>query len=437
MRDAERLRTELAQLDQAIAALAGLPAAQAPLQQQRAAKLAELARLEGPGGTYVDQSGQSGGVSFGTSNQFGNVTIGDVAGGNIIKPQGPIIYGSIHSGRDTNLASGDQTIINRNDLPLSPPATSAAPRPRLRITDPTLSADGVHFTAGHALIIGVGQYRDPDLRSFATTANDARALGALLRDPQLAAYPINQVQVLVDTEATRAAILAALDAFAERVHGGTALIFFAGHGEMVGDRYVLLPYDTDSARLGETGIDAAVFHQRITQIRNRAKRLIVLLNCCHAGGVGDAVLGTSAATLSGAAPPPAFYEPLAVGSGQVVIASSRPTQKSGAVSQEQPQHTPFGAQLLAALRGAALGDGPALGVFELFAALRERVPADASHISYWGNPLRQEPLFYASQLDDNLAVALRPGWQGGTLSGDTLAQVRRIVEEELRRAAAG
>lgn len=44
----------------------------------------------------------------------------------------------------------------------------------------------------------------------------------------------------------------------------------------------------------------------------------------------------------------------------------------------------------------------------------------------------QEPLFYASQLDDNVAVALRPGWNGGVLSGDILSLAQRLAELELQ-----
>ncbi|RRR68095.1 MAG: caspase family protein [Candidatus Viridilinea halotolerans] len=402
----QRLRTELAQLDQALAALAGMPEVQAPLQQQRAAKAAELARLE---------QEAPGGVSYGD------------------RISGPVI-GSIQSGHDTHVAGRDQTIIQRSGDPVAPtpPAPPAAPAAlRATITDPTLSVDGRHFSFGHALVIGVGQYRDSGIADVATAANDARALGHLLRDPQLAAYPDAQVRVLVDAKATRTNILDALGELAQRAVGGTALIFFAGHGEQVDGSYTLLPFDAEASRLAATGIDAALFQQLVAKVRSQAKRLLVLLNCCHAGGVGGVVLEATG-RLSGSAPPADFYSPLAEGSGQVVISSARPAQKAGAQSTTNPQHTTFGAHLLAALRGNVPGDGPAVGVFELFAALRANVPADARQITYQGAPLRQEPLFYASQLDDNLAVALRPSWQGGTLSSDVQHQARRLVELELQ-----
>ena len=362
-------------------------------------------------------------VNVSGGGQVGIVSQGDITGN--------LTLGPVDFSRNKRIASPDLASSPGAQRPSAdaPPVTRQAPLPA------TLSADGIHFSAGHALIIGVGSYQDPHIRNVTSTAADARALGALLRDPQLAAYPSEQVQVLVDAKATRANILDALEALAQRAAGGTALICFAGHGEPVGTSYALLPYDADMHRLAETALTAEVFHQRVAQIRKRANRLVVLLNCCHAGGVGDTVLGGEADVAGGTAPPPEFYRPLAVGSGQVVISSSRPSQKSGARSQVNPQHTTFGTHLLDALRGKAPGQGPGVGIFELFAYLRAHVPTDAQHIAYQGKPLVQEPLFYASQLDDNLAVALRPGWQGGTLGTDLAQQVSRLIELELQQEA--
>jgi hypothetical protein len=55
----------------------------------------------------------------------------------------------------------------------------------------------------------VGDYQSPGL-STPTTAADAAGLGALLRDPKVATYPQNQVQVVLDAQATRDGILAEL-----------------------------------------------------------------------------------------------------------------------------------------------------------------------------------------------------------------------------------
>ena len=128
-----RLRTEIARLDQVIASLEGMPEAQAPLREQRAAKARELARLDGRApaeGTSINQSGQSGGVSLGAHNAFaGPVSIGDVVGRDRITSHGPIILGGVHSGRDTPIAGRDQTITHHAGGALAPESTAAPTSP--------------------------------------------------------------------------------------------------------------------------------------------------------------------------------------------------------------------------------------------------------------------------------------------------------------------
>lgn len=304
--------------------------------------------------------------------------------------------------------------------PFSPtPVVAPAPPPIRPALPATLSADGVHFTAGHALLIGVGSYAGAGL-SAPGTAADAAALEHLLTDPQCAGFPPAQVRRLSAQQATCAGILAALDAFAAQLPNdasATALIFFAGHGIQRPEGFALLGYDYTGGAIPAGAITAAAFHASVAAIRARARRVLVLLNCCHSGGAGAAVLGEAedGATL-GAAPPRAFYAPLAVGGGQVVVSSSRPQQLSGARSSADPQHTTFGAQLIAGLRGQAPGAAAGISVFELFAFLSAAVPKDAATISYKGAPLVQEPLLFAAEVDTDFAVALRPGGAQAVLS---------------------
>ncbi|MBK9711918.1 MAG: caspase family protein [Kouleothrix sp.] len=357
-------------------------------------------------------------------NVSGNARVGQAIAGDV--------WGGIAIGR---MDFGDAPAAPRS-TPAASPAPHAAPALAPRVKDATLSADGVHFSYGHALLIGVGTYADSDL-SAPATATDAQQLASLLCDESVAAYPKSQVRVLSNWDATRAAIFAALDSFAQQIDdkNATAVIFFAGHGIQHPDDFYLLPYDYDPARLAETAISAAQFHAKIGAVRQRARRLIVLLNCCHAGGVGGAVLGAKKAA-GGDAPPPAFYQPLVAGSGQIVISSSKPNQKSGATSGADPALTVFGAQLLAGLKGGVPGHDPGIGVLDLFSYLCTRVPADARTITYEGRPLDQRPLLYASEVDQNFAMALRPS---GTLAvlgvEDQGETIRALAAAEIRLAA--
>ncbi|MFQ3662372.1 MAG: caspase family protein [Chloroflexaceae bacterium] len=324
---------------------------------------------------------------------------------------------SAHTGSSSSSAPGTG---------LTPPGAAARDEP----LPASLSADGRHFSYGHALIIGVAEYAHPRLRlPGGTTVSDARALASLLRDPHLAAYPEQQVRLLVDGKATRNHVLDALEELAHLVDGGTALICFAGRGAATGAGYALLPFDADPDHLAETALTAEVFHRRVAKVRDRAQRLVVLLNCCQGTGENDP--DGPVAALSGSVPPPEFYRPLSVSGNQVIISSARPGQRAGSRSAVNPRHTIFGEHLLLALGGQAPGAGPTIGVFDLFAYLRVAVPADGRSLQR-PESLLQEPLIYTAHLGDNLPVALRPA--GGVAGGDAAA-VRRLVELELRLEA--
>lgn len=107
-----KLEQEIAALKQALASLASMPMLGAPLRQQLEAKESELAVLRGESPPVRRNV-----IDFGSGNKFGDVTIGDVAGGNIHKATinlGPTITGPISSGRDVNIAT-NQEITNYGD----------------------------------------------------------------------------------------------------------------------------------------------------------------------------------------------------------------------------------------------------------------------------------------------------------------------------------
>jgi DNA-binding transcriptional ArsR family regulator len=392
---------------QIVARVQNDPAASAELQ----ALVDELQRLRG------SSSGSSG-----NSQTFGdNTNIGVNVAGNA---QGPITLGPVDQRRFT--------------LPPGPAHSPTRPTfhaPAAQSADlATLSSDGVHFTHGYALLIGVGHYAHSPL-SVPATANDAEQLAGLLREQQAAAYLPERVVVLRDAAATRAAILKALDELAmqsARDPKATVLVFFAGHGIQEGNSYYLLPHDYRPAALASSAISASDFSERLRVPADRAARLLVLLNCCHAGGVSDSVL-SAASEPAPSAPPSSFLDPLVEGGGRVVISSSRAAERSGTWATE----TVFGQQLLAALRGAAPGQSAGIGVLELFAYLSKNVPQAARAITdpHTGKALEQHPLLYAQRLDHDFAITLRPGQRrGGTMSADLAMVIQRLAELEYQLA---
>src|SRR5688572_27507764 len=93
-------------------------------------------------------------------------------------------------------------------------------------------------TAGHrrlALIVGVGDYKSPQVNDLAGPPNDARRIAALLTNKSYA-FPAENVCLLLDAHATRAGFESAFEKLVERTRADDiAVIFFAGHGSQTHD----------------------------------------------------------------------------------------------------------------------------------------------------------------------------------------------------------
>ncbi|RLC61429.1 MAG: caspase family protein, partial [Chloroflexi bacterium] len=166
------------------------------------------------------------------------------------------------------------------------------------------------FVQGYAVVVGVGA-------DLPVTVDDAAAVADLLRDPARCAYPPEQVHLLTGEQATGEAILATLDALSRSTTAqSTVVVYFSGHG-LETPAYYLLPHGYDLADLANTAIPGEVFTARLRSIR--AGKLLVLLDCCHAGGQAEAkgLPGVKSPL------PPSVTDELRRGSGRVVIASSR------------------------------------------------------------------------------------------------------------------
>lgn len=181
-----------------------------------------------------------------------------------------------------------------------------------------------HFQNGYALIIGVGA-------DLPNTVDDAQGLSDMLKDEGRCAYPPEHVTLLTGSHATRAAILTALDTLAHSVASdpsSTVLIYFSGHGyhvsASVGDAYFMLPYGYDVQRLKQTAISGAEFTAKLHAITT--EKLLILLDCCHAGGIGDAK--TPGLEFAKSPLPPEALALLVEGKGQVLIASSKENELS-------------------------------------------------------------------------------------------------------------
>jgi hypothetical protein len=277
------------------------------------------------------------------------------------------------------------------------------------------------YPQGHALLIGVANYQKVS-RLPAAILNDVNDVAATLSSLDHCGYPPGNVVTLLDANATRAAVLKEFVELATRAGpDDTACVFFSGHGGVVGspgnEDTVLVTVDSDLADIKNTSISSNELADALAQIK--AKRLLVFIDACHAGGaaISKTLTDDKGHELKSGYSPNAFAK-LAVGTGRALMASCRADELSAVLIGAR--NSVFTTALLAGLRGAA--DKNASGfikVFDLFNYVSEQVPKLI--------PDDQHPIFKADNLEANFAVALSLGGKKSTYSPEnTLA-----VPEEL------
>jgi hypothetical protein len=249
---------------------------------------------------------------------------------------------------------------------------------------------------GQALIIGVAEYLlvDPDLPG--AVHNDVRDVADALCDMEIGQVEYTNATILVDRQATAAAIRDALERAAASLSASeTFLFYFSGHGtrgwEKGREQSWLLPYDTDPADLAGTALSSDELVACLDAIA--AKRQVIMIDACHAGGIG------SSKSLQAA--PKGFgksgVDALSQGTGRVLLTSSRPDEYSGILYGAR--NSVFTTALLDAMCGGAIdrGDGM-IGVLDVFDFVSREVPRYNSE---------QHPIFHAGDLETNFAIARR------------------------------
>lgn len=244
------------------------------------------------------------------------------------------------------------------------------------------------FNKGYALILGVAEYRL--LRNLPSVIlEDTWAIQNVLTDPSYAGYPEQQIHHLINEQVT---LTQAQNGFAwltaQTGVDDTAIIYFSGHGGQVetglGVENYLLLHDTDPAHLSETAISGQQLTDWLRRIQ--AGRLLVLFDCCHAGGVGQAKdAGQATIPTIKAGLNEDLYARLGGEKGRAIIASSRSDEYSW-VLPGMPNSL-FTHYLLQALRGEAptRGDG-VVRLFDVFDYVSQKVTAQQPE---------QHPLFKA------------------------------------------
>jgi WD40 repeat protein len=145
----------------------------------------------------------------------------------------------------------------------------------------------------HFLAVGLDEYGGNAKTLHLTfAAKDANDIGnALSRQSSL--YAKVNPQYLHDGEAGKVGILNAIASIKENMAKGQgqdlAVVFFSGHGAIIGGQFYLLPYGVDArtpAGLEAYAISAEELHGKVAELA-KFGRVLVLLDACHSGAAGD------------------------------------------------------------------------------------------------------------------------------------------------------
>ena len=149
----------------------------------------------------------------------------------------------------------------------------------------------------YVLVIGIDQYRDPNIPALNYTQPDAKAVYEFFKSsPMSPARPSNVHYVGVQPNqdglaATERGIKKAVSKYLVNKavrHDDMAILYFAGHGDVgkhptEGTEYYLIPADAERSDLFNTAIELSEFQRLWSAIRAETK--ILIADACNSGGL--------------------------------------------------------------------------------------------------------------------------------------------------------
>lgn len=257
------------------------------------------------------------------------------------------------------------------------------------------------FANARAIVVGIANYQD--IGSLPPNVlDDARDIAAVLVAPDHCGFDPKNVCLLLDQDATLSRLRLELhNIVAASTPDGTVVIYFSGHGALLGDpadpMSALCPVDCQYGDPDSTTMTEAEFTATLGRIT--AHRIVVFLDACHSGGAASFKSGIDSAEIAFGFSEKSLGR-LAQGKGRVLIASSRTSETS--LVFPGARNSVFTTHLIEALRGQGHthGDG-VIRIFEIFNHVAQKVKLAV--------PGKQHPIFKASELEDNFPVALDRG----------------------------
>lgn len=155
------------------------------------------------------------------------------------------------------------------------PVEEIAPEEHLAIDDSQNKIDRDKEIKIRAVIVGISRYNHMPALKYAD--DDAYHIYAFLKSPEGGALPDDQINLLIDEDATRNNIMAAvIDQFMKADENDVVLLYYSGHG-LDG---ALIPIDFD-------GFNNRLMHEDLKDVldKSQAKNKIVFADACFSGSL--------------------------------------------------------------------------------------------------------------------------------------------------------
>lgn len=135
------------------------------------------------------------------------------------------------------------------------------------------------------LAIGVANYQDPTIDRLFYADQDANKLCEVLKTQGKNLFTTVECRALTNELATKRNILDGLKWLREQVGpNDVGVVFYSGHGSVDRDfGFHFFPHDIDDDQIADRGLAGSQFNKALAEVKGR---LIVMLDACHAGGVG-------------------------------------------------------------------------------------------------------------------------------------------------------
>ena len=226
-----------------------------------------------------------------------------------------------------------------------------------------------------AVIAGISDYQDKGISDLQYAHRDAQAFYEFLRSPAGGEVPAEQIALLLNEQATNAAVSTALyELMNQAGEGDWVYIFFAGHGDVETKAMLgfLLPWNSPPRVYAAGAIHLSFLQQVIATLAQKNKaRVMMIADACRSGNLAGSATGGPQATTKN------LQDQYA---NEIKVLACGPNEFSLEGPQWGGGRGAFSYHLIDGLQGLADADGNyTISPYELSRYLDDRVPAETAN----------------------------------------------------------